>query len=95
MNSSIFPCLAITKLARTEGDMKLLYTSLLTILTTSMINGVQGQCFFATCAVDDSIVSGSGLVAICATESGGTLQTELNLDLCFWNDNGVLEAGSG
>ena len=75
--------------------MKLLYSTLLTILSTSMINGIHGACFSTTCSIDPSLESGSDLVAICENESGYNVETELNLDLCFWNDNGVLKAGSG
>ena len=75
--------------------MKLLCSSLLTILATSMINEVQGACYYATCSVSPSLGSGSSLEAGCADESGYNVETELNLDLCFWNDNGVLKAGSG
>jgi hypothetical protein len=75
--------------------MKLLYSSLLAILATSLKNGVQGACFSATCKVDPTLVSDYGLVALCDTGYGGSINTELNLNLCFWNDNGVLKAGNG
>jgi CVNH domain len=74
--------------------MKLLYSSLLSILAASMINGVQGACFSATCT-GITLASDYSLEALCDTGYGGSINTKLNLNLCFWNDNGVLKAGNG
>ena len=75
--------------------MKPRYSAVLALLTTSLIKGVQGSCYSATCGTTDELVSGTYLQASCENEGGGYVATELNLDDCLWNNNGVLAAGSG
>ena len=91
----LFPSLAIAELPTSVVEMKLSYSHLFTILVTGVINRVQGAGFAAYCAVSSELIDTSYLQAACANEAGANVDTELDLDLCFWNDDGVLKAGNG
>ena len=72
--------------------MKLLCPHLLTALVVSVIPGVRAG-FSEFCFVNAAL-DGTSIDASCENESGYYVDTVLDLDLCFWNDDGVLKAGN-
>lgn len=76
--------------ARSAAEMKLLYSHLLTALVASAIPGVQAG-FSEYCIVGP--LDGSYIDASCGDGTGHYVATSLDLNHCFWNDDGVLKAG--
>ena len=76
--------------AISAAEMKLLYSHLLTPLFASAIPGVQAG-FSEYCIVGS--LDGTYIDASCGDGTGHYVSTSLDLNHCFWNDDGVLKAG--
>lgn len=72
--------------------MKLLWSCLVAFFAGSVIPGVRAG--FSTDCIVNAALDGTFIDASCEDESGHWVDTELDLDLCFWNHDGVLKAGN-